>query len=117
MGLTRSAHADRDGDRMAGAARSGRRGEAATQARILLVGDEEDARAALETNLRSEGFAVSTAPNGEAALAEATRAPPDLVLTDLQMQPMDGVELCRRLHQIDPDLPVIVMTVSPTCRL
>jgi PAS domain S-box-containing protein len=110
MGLMRSAHADRDGDRMAGADRSNRRRGAATQARIILVGDEEDARGVLETRLRAEGFAVSTAPDGEAALAEATRAPPDLVLTDLQMEPIDGVELCRRLHQIDHDLPVIVMT-------
>ena len=92
MGLTRSASADRDGDRMAGADRSGRRGGSAIHARILLVGDEADARGALETRLRAEGFAVSTAPDGEAALADATRAPPDLVLTDLQMQPIDGVE-------------------------
>src|SRR6185369_11349929 len=35
---------------------------------------------------------------------------PDVVLTDLHMHPMDGVELCRRLHELDHDLPVIVMT-------
>jgi PAS domain S-box-containing protein len=110
MGLTSSAHADRHRDRMAGAYRSGRRGEAAREVRILLVDDEEDARGLLETRLREEGFAVSTAPDGEAALAEAMRTPPDLVLTDLRMQPIDGVELCQRLHQLDHDLPVIVMT-------
>ena len=110
MGLTSSAHADRHRDRMAGAYRSGRRGEGAREVRILLVDDEEDARGLLETRLREEGFAVSTAPDGEAALAEAMRTPPDLVLTDLRMQPIDGVELCQRLHQIDGDLPVIVLT-------
>ena len=110
MGLTRSAYADRDGDRMAGADRSGRRGKTATHARVLLVDDDEDAREGLAALLREDGFAVSTASDGEAALAQATHALPEVVLTDLQMLPMDGVELCRRLHQIDHDLPVIVMT-------
>lgn len=106
----RSAHADRAGDRAAGEDRTGGRGGTATHARVLLVDDEEDAREGLATLLREDGFAVSTASDGEAALAQATHALPDVVLTDLQMQPMDGVELCRRLHQIDQDLPVIVMT-------
>jgi PAS domain S-box-containing protein len=87
-------------------------GEPATQTRILVVDDDEDARGVLEALLRAEGFAVSTAPNGETALAEAARALPDLVLTDLRMQPIDGVELCRRLHQVQQELPVIVMTGS-----
>jgi PAS domain S-box-containing protein len=85
-------------------------------ARILVVDDDEETLEVLESLLRSEGFAVSTASGGEAALAEATRALPDVVLTDLQMQPIDGAELCRRLHQIDDDLPVIVVTGSSAAR-
>ena len=60
--------------------------------------------------LRGDGFSVSCAEDGEAALAAARLAPPDVVLTDLRMPKMDGVSLCQRLHEIDPDLPVILMT-------
>jgi PAS domain S-box-containing protein len=77
---------------------------------ILVVDDDAGARSALEALLRAEGFVTVTAADGEAALAEARRAPPAAVLTDLQMPVMDGVELCQRLHQIDPSLPVIIMT-------
>lgn len=62
--------------------------------------------------LRAEGFTTSSAPDGEAALAEAMRALPDVVLTDLHMPRMDGLELCMRLHELDDDLPVIVMTAQ-----
>jgi NtrC-family two-component system sensor histidine kinase KinB len=78
--------------------------------RILVIDDDEAARGALEKLLRGEGFATSTAPDGEAALPEAKRSLPDVVLTDLHMPLIQGVELCRRLHEIDRDLPVIVMT-------
>jgi two-component system, NtrC family, sensor histidine kinase KinB len=108
----RSAHADRSRDPIAGEDRTGGRGKAATHARVLLVDDDEDVREGLAALLHEDGFAVSTAPGGEAALVQATHALPDVVLTDLQMLPIDGVELCRRLHQIDHDLPVIVMTGS-----
>ncbi len=79
-------------------------------ARILVVDDDEAARGVLEGLLRDEGFATSAAPDGESAIAEARRALPDVVLTDLQLPGMHGVELCRRLHEIDRDLPVVVMT-------
>ncbi len=107
-----SARTGQDRDGVALADRSGGQREAETRGHILLVDDDEDTRAVLEALLRAEGFAVSTAPNGETALAEAARGLPDLVLTDLQMQPIDGVELCRRLRQIHDDLPVIVVTGS-----
>jgi DNA-binding NtrC family response regulator len=77
-----------------------------------VVDDDEDALRALEKLLRAEGFATSTALDGEAALAEAKRALPDVVLTDLHMPRMGGVELCARLHEIDDDLPVIIMTAQ-----
>jgi len=86
------------------------REEGTTRARVLVVDDDENALRALEKLLRAEGFATSTAPDGEAALAEARRALPDVVLTDLHMPRMDGLELCTRLHEIDDDLPVIIMT-------
>ena len=85
-------------------------GTAATRARILVVDDDAVARRTLEKLLRAEGFATTAASTGEEALAEARRALPDLLLSDLRMAGMDGLELCQRLHEIDPDLPIIVMT-------
>jgi PAS domain S-box-containing protein len=87
-----------------------RAGEAATRGRVLVVDGDDAARGALEKLLRASGFAASTASDAEAAIAEATRTLPDVVLTDLQVQPVQGGELCQRLHEIDHGLPVIVMT-------
>ena len=78
--------------------------------RILVVDDDVGSRTALDALLRVDGFETSHAADGEAALADATRQLPDLVLTDLQMPLMDGLKLCQRLHEIDRDLPVIIMT-------
>lgn len=82
----------------------------ATRAHVLVVDDQKSAREGLARLLQAEGFVVSTAPDGEAALAEASRVLPDVVLTDLGMPKMGGVELCKRLHDEHGDLPVIVMT-------
>ena len=79
-------------------------------ARILVVDDDPGVRVLLEELLRGARFDVSTASNGETALAEARAARPDLVLTALELPRLDGPELCRRLHELDPELPVIVMT-------
>ena len=81
-------------------------------ARILIVEDDDAARSALERLLRAEGFVTSSAADGEAALAEASRMLPDVVLTDLHMPGMDGLELCRRLRAMARGLPVIVMTAQ-----
>jgi DNA-binding response OmpR family regulator len=104
------AFADTERDR--GASSTGVRGSAepTARARVLVVDDDDAARGSLETLLRGEGFATCAAPDGEAALTEAGRSLPDVVLTDLQMPRLNGVELCRRLHEIDRELPVIVMT-------
>jgi PAS domain S-box-containing protein len=75
-----------------------------------VVEDDEVAGRALEKLLRADGFTAVVVGGGEAALVEARRALPAVVLTDLRMQPMGGLELCKRLHELDHDLPVIVMT-------
>ncbi|HSO32394.1 MAG TPA: response regulator, partial [Labilithrix sp.] len=84
--------------------------EAVEQARILLVDDDESSRGGLARLLAADGYAIATASDGLEALEEARRTRPDLVLTDLEMPRMHGVELCRRLHELDRTLPVIVMT-------
>ncbi len=78
--------------------------------RIMIVDDERGMRELLETDLRLRDFA----PRGFASAAEAydvfSREDFDVVLTDLRMPGMDGLEFCRRLVASRPDMPVIVMT-------
>lgn len=70
----------------------------ATPAKILLVDDEPDILEILEFNLRKEGFEVTTAGNGEEGLAAAREMLPDLIVLDIMMPVMDGVEVCRQLR-------------------
>jgi two-component system response regulator HydG len=80
------------------------------KARVLVVDDEASARSGLEKLLRHEGYAVETADNGASALAVYDERPVDVVVTDLKMPTMDGVELMRRLHEKAREVPVIVVT-------
>jgi DNA-binding NtrC family response regulator len=81
-----------------------------SKGRILVVDDEVNARTALHELLRDEGYAVETAADAFKALGKAAEFAPDLVLTDLKMPGMDGLQLLARLHETDPELPVVVMT-------
>jgi CheY-like chemotaxis protein len=78
--------------------------------RILVVDDEPSARSGLEKLLRQEGFAVDVAEDGTTALGIFAEHPADVVVTDLKMPGMDGVELCGKLRDQDGQLPVIVVT-------
>ena len=81
---------------------------------ILVVDDDVDIARFIEINLRLEGFDVRVAHDGEAARAEIDARLPDLVLLDVMMPRIDGVELCRRLRA-DPatsGLPVIMLTAK-----
>ncbi len=66
--------------------------------KILVVDDEPDILEILSYNLRKEGFAVQTALNGEEGLKAAQQMEPDLIILDIMMPKMDGVELCRQLR-------------------
>jgi PAS domain S-box-containing protein len=97
--------------RVAGRMGESRARDAATaRVRVLVVDDDAGGRRAIERLLRDEGYLTSTAADGVAAVEEALRQLPDVVLTDLHMEAMHGIELCQRLHALDPELPVIVMT-------
>ena len=78
--------------------------------RILVVDDEPSARSGLEKQLRQEGYAVDVAANGAAALELFGDHAADVVVTDLKMPEMDGVELCGKLREQDSQIPVIVVT-------
>jgi len=68
--------------------------------KILLVDDEPDILEFLGYNLRKEGFVVHTAQNGEEALKEACRTLPQLIILDVMMPEMDGIETCEELKKI-----------------
>jgi two-component system response regulator HydG len=80
------------------------------KARVLVVDDEASARTGLQKLLEQECFEVLSAADGVSALKLASEVPPDIVVTDLKMPKMDGVELLRNLRQQDADVPVIVAT-------
>jgi two-component system response regulator HydG len=81
-----------------------------TKAHILVVDDEASARSGLEKLLKQEGYSVDVAEDGVAALERFDAHPADVVLTDLKMPNMDGLELLKKLHERDRDTPVIVCT-------
>jgi two-component system alkaline phosphatase synthesis response regulator PhoP len=80
--------------------------------RILIVDDESHIRHVLSLKLRNSGFIVDTAVDGEDALHQIAAMAPDLVITDLQMPYVNGVELCRVLTEepAHADIPVIILT-------
>jgi DNA-binding response OmpR family regulator len=79
------------------------------QQRILIVDDEPSIRDVLAVYLRDEGFLVDEAADGRAALRSAASAPPDLLLLDLNLPTVSGIEVFRRLRATS-DVPVIMLT-------
>src|SRR5512138_3905496 len=81
---------------------------------VLVVDDERDLVEILAFNLRREQYEVAVAYDGESALAAARRSPPDLVILDLMLPGLGGLEVCRRLRA-DPrtaKVPVIMLTAK-----
>jgi len=78
--------------------------------KILVVDDDDASRRLLEVRLRALGFGVATADNGEGALAAVHEELPALILLDLQMPVMDGMELLRTVRLRGIDTPIIVVT-------
>jgi two-component system, OmpR family, KDP operon response regulator KdpE len=78
---------------------------------ILVVDDEPQIARVLKTALSSQGYGVRTASDGEEALLEMKNWLPDLLITDLRMPRMDGLELCRRVRK-ESRIPIIVLSVK-----
>jgi DNA-binding response OmpR family regulator len=78
--------------------------------KILLVDDEKSIIAQLTLILERAGFAVATAGDGEEALRQVAISPPDLMVLDVLMPRLDGLEVLRRLRQANNWLPVILLT-------
>jgi CheY-like chemotaxis protein len=79
---------------------------------ILLVEDEELLRAGVQEVLEIQGYKVISAPDGQQALACLNLQPIDLVITDLVMPQMNGIDFVKQVREIQPDLPVIVVSGS-----
>ncbi|MCK8602022.1 ATP-binding response regulator [Desulfoferrobacter suflitae] len=78
--------------------------------RVLVIDDEEIARISCQRVLKREGIQVTLASSGRAGLETLMREPHDLVLVDLKMPEMDGVEVARRIQHFDPNIVVIIIT-------
>lgn len=81
---------------------------------ILVVDDEKNYLVVLSAFLSQEGYETLTADNAQTALEIVKSTDLDLVLTDMKMSPMDGIELLKRVKEMVPDLPVIMMTAYGT---
>ena len=81
---------------------------------ILVIDDKESMRQMLAKTLESEGFEVDTARDGEGGLDKAKEKRFDLILTDLKLPKMDGLEVLSSIKDLDPEVAVIVMTAYGT---
>ena len=79
-------------------------------AHILIVDDDNRVTSALRRTLAYEGYQVSVAANGEAALSIVRIRPPDLVILDLMLPGIDGLEVCRRLRSAGDGIAVLMLT-------
>ena len=77
---------------------------------ILIVEDDKNQRLLLEEELQEEGYCTLTAANGEEALETVRRAMPDLVVLDLAMPGIDGIELLSKLLSMNKQLPIVIHT-------
>ncbi len=84
---------------------------ATEKSRVLVVDDEPQITRVLRTVLSSQGYQVRTAAEGESALSSFSEWRPELVITDLFMPHMDGIELCKRIRSTS-NVPIIVLSVK-----
>lgn len=80
------------------------------QARILVVEDDSAVRDALERALSFEGYSIETATDGAIALSRLREAPVDLVVLDVMMPHVDGIETCRRIRASGDTVPILMLT-------
>src|SRR3982075_2372376 len=82
--------------------------------KIVLVDDDKDLLQLIAMRLTAAGYAVTAVQSGEAALAALSIARPQVVITDLRMQGMDGMALFDAIHRDSPSLPVLILTAHGT---
>ena len=82
-----------------------------SQGKILIVDDDPRLRQALHSTLRALGFEIAESSSGEQALREVQNRRFDIVLLDINMPGMGGIETCRELRRLDPRLQILMLTV------
>ena len=82
--------------------------------RVLVVDDDPPLRRMLERTLVAEGFQVTVAGDGGAALVQAERAAPDVIVLDVTMPGLDGLAVCRRLRSKGLPTPILMLTARDT---
>jgi DNA-binding response OmpR family regulator len=78
--------------------------------RVLLVEDDVDIAEPLARALAREGYDVSSAGDGRVALESVLDAPPDLIILDVGLPGMDGLEVCRHVRDVRPQVPILMLT-------
>ncbi|HSB86243.1 MAG TPA: response regulator transcription factor [Ilumatobacteraceae bacterium] len=78
--------------------------------RVLVVEDDDAVRSAVDRGLGVHGFDVSTVPDAESALTSVARHRPDLMIVDVGLPGMSGIELCTRLRVLDVDTPILILS-------
>ena len=82
--------------------------------KILIVDDEFNSRTLLAQLFQEDGYSADTAENGKTALEALKRTPFDILITDIRMPVMDGIELFHRAKEMYPHMPVILFTAYGT---
>ena len=78
--------------------------------RVLVVEDDDAVRAAVDRGLGVHGFAVSSVADAESAMALVARRRPDVMIVDIGLPGMSGIELCTRLRGLDVDTPILILS-------
>jgi nitrogen regulation protein NR(I) len=81
---------------------------------ILIIDDDDQLRRSFQKLLSEEGYNADSAASGEDGLKKVQRKPPDLVILDMRLPGMNGLETFKRIHAVDSKLPVIIMTAFGT---
>ncbi|MDP9022795.1 MAG: response regulator [Actinomycetota bacterium] len=81
--------------------------------RILIIEDDQDIADLIRAQLQKEGFRVEVAPGGQEGIDAALADPPDVVILDLRMNPVDGFQVLRALgdHVVTRQIPVLVVSI------
>ncbi|MBU1062431.1 MAG: response regulator [Candidatus Omnitrophica bacterium] len=78
--------------------------------KVLLVDDQEDFRQLMRFWLKSKGYSVIVAPDGESAIRMVKEESPDILFLDLNMPAMDGVETLKKIREFNEELPTIIIS-------
>ena len=89
---------------------SPQRQDAGDGGRVLVVEDDDAVRAAVDRGLGVHGFDVSSVPDAESAMTLVARRRPDVMIVDIGLPGMSGVELCTKLRALDVDTPILILS-------